>query len=140
MSRQQWGHGYRKGLEDATKASLKKGWGIVLDKNGKNVWCFEVLDELPDKTLLIMKWNSLSMATHYNMGETTGSLYYAVFKAGEGEVIISDVEEYKPNPQKEETKLFFTFAAMMGEWVRQQERMHGKNWQQFCAFDRGVDP
>ena len=117
MSRQQWGHGYHKGLEDAAKASSDKRWGMAFNGKGECVNCFRTLKAFPDGTLVIEQWSYFDMLMFYNSGSKA--------QETDAEIDVDSVTEYNPDSKGEKVAFFHTFVSMMAEWARQQKETFG---------------
>lgn len=117
MSRRQWGHGYHKGLEDATRASPEKHWGMAFDENGECVNCFRTLKVFQDGTLVIERWSYIDMLVCYHSGSNA--------QETNAEIDVESVTEYKPDSNGEKVIFFHTFVSMIAEWARWQKQKFG---------------
>lgn len=104
MSREQWGHGYHKGLVDAFNATSNKRWGITFDENGQYAECFRTIKEFPDGTYLAEHWNYFDMLT----------FCYAGWEPSE-EIDQTALIEFKL--PEDQIQFFYTFEAMRSQWI-----------------------
>lgn len=118
MSREQWGHGYHKGVADALNAAQSKRWGIMLTDGGDCQCVFRVIKEYPDGVLLVEHWGYFDLMTFANCG----------YKASD-EIDTESVAELTPGERK--ILYFHTFESMISKWIalekERDKREHNRN-------------
>lgn len=106
MSREQWGHGYYKGIEDEKNRVKKPKFIVRYDDDGVIGWIYQIIREFDNDVFLLEEWHLSDYSTVWSLGKLIA----------EDEHIAEDIDEYCVTDWKK--KLFYSQEAVASEYIR----------------------